>query len=126
MRLMIGAMSLAAVVALCARAEADPWKDESGHGRGGPPPWAGRGGEPPDWARGKGVWDGHFKHGHGDRWRGGPPSWAGRGRDHYRERYDDYRWPHYGGFGSFYDPGFYGGYQGYYRPYGYGPHRYWW
>jgi hypothetical protein len=28
----------------------------------GPPPWAWDG-EPPDWARGKGVWDGHFKHG---------------------------------------------------------------
>ena len=42
---------------------ADPWKNESGHGRGGPLPWAGRGGEPPDWARGRGVWDGHYKHG---------------------------------------------------------------
>ena len=58
MRVIIGAMGLAAVVALCSRVQADPWKDESGHGRGGPPPWAGRGGEPPDWARGKGVWDG--------------------------------------------------------------------
>jgi surface antigen len=38
-------------------AGADPWKDESGHGRGewrrgGPPPWAGDG--PPPWARGRG------------------------------------------------------------------------
>jgi surface antigen len=38
-------------------AAADPWKDESGHGRGewrggGPPPWAGDG--PPPWARGRG------------------------------------------------------------------------
>lgn len=42
-------------------AAADPWKDESGHGRGewrggGPPPWAGEG--PPPWARGRGGKDG--------------------------------------------------------------------
>ena len=42
---------------------ADWWKDESGHGRGGAPQWSRRGGEPPDWARGRGVWDGHLKHG---------------------------------------------------------------
>ncbi|QDV39287.1 hypothetical protein [Tautonia plasticadhaerens] len=68
---------LAGLLALCgtvATARADDWKDESGTGRGffpgGPPPWAGHG-EPPDWARGRGVWDGHFKH-HG----GIPPGQA--------------------------------------------------
>src|SRR3712207_6708122 len=62
---------VAGVLALSAPLRADEWKDESGQGRWGPPPWAGKGkgkghdrGEPPDWARGKGVWDGHLKHGH--------------------------------------------------------------
>lgn len=60
--------ALLTVTLLPGLAFADWWKDESGQGRGGPPPWAGRAGEPPDWARGKGVWDGHFKH-------GGPPAY---------------------------------------------------
>lgn len=62
-------MTLFTITVLPGLAFADDWKDESGKGRGGPPPWAGKGGEPPDWARGKGVWDGHFK-------RGGPPVYA--------------------------------------------------
>lgn len=65
--------AFAGFLILCSSANADWWKDESGQGRGGPAPWRARGGEPPDWARGKGVWDGHLKHG-----RGGPPPWAGR------------------------------------------------
>jgi hypothetical protein len=40
-------------------AQADPWKDESGKGR----LKGHRQGETPSWARGKGYWDGHFKHG---------------------------------------------------------------
>ena len=35
---------------------ADNWKNESGQG------WGPRGGETPGWARGRGYWDGHFKH----------------------------------------------------------------
>lgn len=44
--------------------KADGWKDESGKGfsRGH------LGGETPAWARGKGYWDGHYKHG-GSRWQ---------------------------------------------------------
>jgi hypothetical protein len=60
---------------------ADPWKDESGHGRGrGKGAWHG---ETPGWARGRGYWDGHFRyapppppyHGawYGDAWRYAPP-----------------------------------------------------
>lgn len=54
-------------------ASGDPWKDESGKGRhwkGWQEDW----GETPWWGRGKGYWDGHFKHGYG-----GPPvyrSWS--------------------------------------------------
>lgn len=114
----------AGVLLISASAYADPWKDESGHGRGGPPPWAGRGGEPPDWARGKGVWDGHFKHqqggpppwagrgeppdwargrgvwdGHFKHWQGGPPPWAGRGREGYFRDFQGYGVPMpYGGY----------------------------
>jgi hypothetical protein len=42
-------------------ANADPWKDESGHGK----EWNQHWGETPWWGRRKGYWDGHFKHG---RW----------------------------------------------------------
>ena len=55
--------ALLAVAILPGTLLADPWKDESGHGRRGPPHWSQRGGEPPDWARGRGAWDGHYKHG---------------------------------------------------------------
>ena len=88
-------MALAAVALMPTVALTDDWKDESGKGRGAPPPWAGgpppwagrgegpplwpgRGGEPPDWARGRGVWDGHFKHGRPPvSWRESfrPPIW---------------------------------------------------
>ena len=37
---------------------ADSWKDESGNGKA----WRHSQGETPWWARGKGYWDGHFKH----------------------------------------------------------------
>ena len=82
MRLVAG--SLIAVLTFGAAAQADPWKDESGKGRGGPP-WARQGGGPPDWARGKGVWDGHFKHGKHDKdkkdkWDKDDRDWD-RGRD---------------------------------------------
>lgn len=56
--------TLLGLVVLPGLAFADEWKDESGHGkRGSFRGWGERHGEPPDWARGKGVWDGHFKHG---------------------------------------------------------------
>lgn len=55
--------ALACIAMVPGIAFADGWKDESGHGRGGTQQWNRRGGEPPDWARGRGVWDGHFKHG---------------------------------------------------------------
>lgn len=70
---------------------ADPWKDESGK--------RGKGhekhdhGETPGWARGRGYWDGHFKHDRRGDWRG----W-------YRG---------YGDFGYGRYPGWYG-----YSPYG--------
>src|SRR5688572_15937872 len=88
----------AAALLIGSGAWADPWKDESGHGRWGPgwgqfkQEWRGDfEGETPWWARGKGYWDGHFKH-----YRSGPPPWAGMP----------------GGFHSYYDmppryPGFY-------------------
>lgn len=41
---------------------ADPWKDESGHGKH----WNEDRGETSWWGRGEGYWDGHFKH---DDWR---------------------------------------------------------
>jgi hypothetical protein len=97
---------------VAAPAQADWWKDESGKGRGGPPGWAGRGGEPPEWARGKGVWDGHFKRGR----RGGPPPWAGNQR-HRAERYP-YHSPTGPAFGH--PPAYlpYGGQHGYWPPAG--------
>lgn len=91
-------------------ASADPWKDESGKGRGGPPGWArgeggpppwaaarglrdgrfrDRGGETPDWARGRGYWDGHFRD--DDRFRG----W---GRDGYG---DEFGYGRYRGYGDY-------------------------
>lgn len=59
-RILAGVLSLL-LAATALAAAADPWKDESGHGRkewrgGGPPPWAGDG--PPPWARGRGGGDG--------------------------------------------------------------------
>ncbi|MFH5804426.1 hypothetical protein, partial [Alienimonas sp. DA493] len=75
LKLVLALGSLAGLLAFAGPAQADDWKDESGHGRrgfvgpppwagrdGGPPPGAGRGGETPAWARGRGYWDGHFKH----------------------------------------------------------------
>jgi hypothetical protein len=48
-------------------AAADPWKDESGHGKHWKEKswkhWKEGRGETPWWERGKGYWDGHFKHG---------------------------------------------------------------
>ena len=70
--------AIGAILVLATSLQADPWKDESGHGRRGPPPWAGKG-EPPDWARGKGVWDGHGKH------RGGHPP------GHWKHRRNEFR-----------------------------------
>lgn len=82
-RILFFASALA--LALSSNALADPWKDESGHGK-----WIGgwgefnrewkseSRGETPWWARGKGYWDGHFKHR-----RGGPPPWAGRPERYY-------------------------------------------
>lgn len=60
-KLLFAALALIALVP--GFAWADDWKDESGHGRRGAQQWNRGGGEPPDWARGRGVWDGHFKHG---------------------------------------------------------------
>ncbi len=55
---------LLAVVAGTQLAWADPWKDESGHGKWKfKQGWVQHYGEPPPWLRGKGYWDGHFKHG---------------------------------------------------------------
>ena len=74
----------AVFVALCCvgTAGADPWKDESGHGKrkhyGDKHKKEWKEGETPWWQRGKGYWDGHFKHG-----RGGPPPWS----DHW-DRFD--------------------------------------
>lgn len=57
MKLMFSAL-LVSALALPQLASADPWKDESGHGR-----WNGGWyGETPGWARGRGYWDGHYKH----------------------------------------------------------------
>ena len=54
---LLGAALTLIVAGVALPAAGDPWKDESGHGRGewrggGPPPWAGDG--PPPWARGRG------------------------------------------------------------------------
>jgi len=59
-RFLTGALSLL-LAGVGLPAGADPWKDESGHGRdewrrGGPPPWVGD--WPPPWARGRGGRDG--------------------------------------------------------------------
>ena len=56
-RIFAGVLALGVVLAAPPRAGADPWKDESGHGRrgwegGGPPPWAEDRGGPP-WERGR-------------------------------------------------------------------------
>jgi hypothetical protein len=61
----------AIVLAATSVALADPWKDESGKGRGRGGDWKEwKGewkdrdddrGETPWWARGRGYWDGHFK-----------------------------------------------------------------
>ena len=52
-------LAISCLTLLVAPVQADPWKDESGKGRlqrhsQGETPW---------WERGKGYWDGHFKHG---------------------------------------------------------------
>lgn len=67
-KIVFGLATLVTCLALGTDALADPWKDESGHGRGKGKghykhEWKKRGGETPDWARGKGFWDGHYKHG---------------------------------------------------------------
>jgi hypothetical protein len=82
-KVIFGFATLVICLSIGTTALADPWKDESGHGKGrGHYGWRGHG-EPPDWARGKGVWDGHYKHGRPDRrwdhgYRGGHEYW-GRG-----------------------------------------------
>ncbi|HEY8503295.1 MAG TPA: hypothetical protein VIL46_01855 [Gemmataceae bacterium] len=133
MRRILWTAALAGLLAAGGQAWADPWKDESGHGKRGkgpppwagrgwetPPPWAGRGGEPPDWARGRGVWDGHFKHGRGHFKHG-------HGHDGWEDQHGfpppgGYGFP--GGQGYYPQPQGYGlpGGQGYYptAPYGYG------
>ncbi|QDV35608.1 hypothetical protein [Tautonia plasticadhaerens] len=134
MRLAILIGALAVVLSAGGQAGADDWKDESGKGRGffpgggwgGPPPWAGRGGGPPPWAghgetpgwaRGKGYWDGHFKHGPGGGFGGVPGGFGypGQGFGAYPGQ----------GFGAYPGQGFgaypgLGGYPGYGGHPGYG------
>ena len=84
---MVTKIFAALAVALCSVsiAAADPWKDESGHGKQKhhkhkhkhDRQWPGD--ETPWWERGKGYWDGHFKHDHGDA-----PPWSDRW-----DRFDD-------------------------------------
>ena len=110
--------AIAIMFGFVATAAADPWKDESGHGK-----WKHhkhehkrewREGETPWYQRGKGYWDGHFKHG-----RGGPPRWSNRW-DHFDDDYDrprvrvrvyGYEYPRYRDYNR--EPHFhrYGGYE---------------
>ena len=56
-------MILLGVAILPGTGRADDWKDESGHGRGRfDRGWGQHFGEPPAWERGRGYWDGHFRH----------------------------------------------------------------
>lgn len=85
MRQIVG-VTFVAMAFLSSIALADPWKDESGRGRGGPPGWAEGRGETPGWARGRGYWDGRLQQGNGET-----PGWA-RGRGYWdgrNDRFDD-------------------------------------
>jgi hypothetical protein len=89
---------------------ADEWKDESGHGKHRHDKrWGEHFGEPPAWERGKGYWDGHFRHPHPPAYGPGrfvPPSgyypqypppvayppWRGDwDEEDYEDRWEDYR-----------------------------------
>ena len=90
MRIAGGALLLFLTV-LSGAVLADPWKDESGHGR-----WRGaRRGETPGWMRGRGYWDGHFKHRGPPRRHFGhfaPPPFAYRGHGRYVRPQVHFRW----------------------------------